>query len=208
MKFIKWKTLIITCIVCILPVFLGIALWQQLPDSMAIHFDMYNNPDNFAHKSFVVFGLPAMMVALQIICCVINDAQAKRHGERKKFAAVTKWIIPVMTIVLQVATILYGLGKNVDIRRVALVIVAAIFVIMGNYMPKFDYIKNYNVEAHKARKINRFIGNLMVIMGFLAAVTLFLPPVYSVIWLILLIPYSVICIVYGIKVGRKNEKNS
>ena len=187
MKNVKWKILIVTCAVCILPVFLGIALWQQLPDSMAIHFDMYNNPDNFASKGFVVFGLPAMMVALQIICCAINDAQAKRHGERKKFAAVTKWIIPVMTIVLQVATILYGLGKNVDIRRVALVIVAAMFVIMGNYMPKFDYIKNYNVEAHKARKINRFIGNLMVIMGFLAAVTLFLPPVYSVIWLLLLI---------------------
>ncbi len=208
MKFMKWKILIITCAVCLLPVLLGLALWQQLPDTMAIHFNMYNQPDNFAHKGFVVFGLPLMMVALQIICCVTSDVQAARHGGRKKFIAIVKWIIPLMTIVLQVVTLLYGLGKDIDIRRVAMLIVAVIFLIMGNYMPKFDYIKNYDVEAHKARRINRFIGNLMVIMGLLATVSLFLPPVYSVVWLVLLIPYAVVCIIYGIRVGRKNEKDS
>lgn len=66
MKFIKWKTLIITCIVCLLPVFFGLALWSDLPDSIAIHFNFYNKPDNFAKKEFAVFGLPIMMVALQI----------------------------------------------------------------------------------------------------------------------------------------------
>lgn len=203
MKFMKWKTMIITCVVCLLPILLGVALWNRLPDTMAIHFDMYNRPDNFASKGIVVFGLPAMMVLLQIICCVINDTMAAQHGERKKFSTVTKWIIPVMSIVLQTVTLLYGLGVAVDIRRVAMLIVAAIFIIMGNYMPKFDYIKNYDVETHKARKINRFIGNLMVIMGLLAVITLFLPPVYSVAWLILLIPYAVVCVIYGVKVGRK-----
>jgi len=208
MKFIKWKTLIITCVVCLLPILLGVALWDKLPETMAIHFNMNNQPDNFASKGFVVFGLPVMMAALQIISCVITDINIKKHGERKKFTTVVKWIIPVMAIVLQTITILYGLGKDIDIRRFAMLLVAAIFIIMGNYMPKFDYIKNYDVEAHKARKINRFIGNLMVIMGLLAVVTLFLPPVYSVIWLFLLIPYAVLCIVYGIKVGRKNDTDS
>jgi len=208
MKFMKWKILIITCVVCLLPILLGVALWDRLPATMAIHFDMYNRPDNFASKGFVVFGLPAMMVLLQIVCCVINDTMAAQHGERKKFSTVTKWIIPVMSIVLQTVTLLYGLGMAIDIRRVAMLIVALIFVIMGNYMPKFDHIKNYDLETHKARRINRFIGNLMVIMGLLAVVSIFLPPVYSVLWLILLIPYGIVCIIYGVKVGRKNEKNS
>ena len=208
MKFMKWKTLIITCLVCLLPVLLGVALWDKLPETMAIHFNMYNEPDNFASKGFVVFGLPAMMAALQIISCVITDINIKQHGERKKFTTVVKWIIPVMAIILQVVTLLYGLGVMIDIRRVAMIIVAGIFIIMGNYMPKFDYIKNYDVEAHKARKINRFIGILMVIMGILALISIFLPPVYSVAWLILLIPYAVLCIVYGIRVGRKDEKDS
>lgn len=208
MKFMKWKTLIITCLVCLLPVLLGVALWDKLPETMAIHFNMYNEPDNFASKGFVVFGLPAMMVILQIVSCIITDINIKQHGERKKFSTVTKWIIPIMAIILQVVTLLYGMGMMIDIRRVAMLIVAGIFIIMGNYMPKFDYIKNYNAEAHKARKINRFIGILMVIMGILAVISIFLPPVYSVAWLILLIPYAVVCIVYGIRVGRKDDKDN
>ena len=73
MKFMKWRSLGITCLVCLLPILLGVALWESLPDTMAIHFDMYNNPDNFAPKGFVVFGLPCLMALLQVICCVIND---------------------------------------------------------------------------------------------------------------------------------------
>ena len=99
MKFIKWKSLIITCIVCLLPILLGIALWNYLPDSMAIHFNFYNKPDNFASKGFTVFGLPIFMAVLQIYCCVINDINAHKHGERKKFERATKWIIPIMAII-------------------------------------------------------------------------------------------------------------
>ena len=67
MRFIKWRILIITCAVCLLPVLLGVALWSRLPDTMAIHFDMYNQPDNFASKSVVVFGLPAISFIIRII---------------------------------------------------------------------------------------------------------------------------------------------
>ena len=207
MKNIKWKILIITCMVCLLPVLFGLALWNQLPDSLAIHFNVYNQPDNFAHKGVVVFALPAMMAVLQMICCIVSDINAAKHGG-KKFETVAKWIVPVVAIVVHVATLLYGIGVAVDIRRVAVAIVAAMFLVLGNYMPKLDYIKNYKIEPQKARKINRFMGRTMVIMGFLAIVSLFLPPVYSVIWLLLLVPYVIVTIFYTIKAGRKNDKNS
>ena len=117
MKFIKWKSLIITCIVCLLPILLGIALWDNLPDTMAIHFNINNEPDNFSSKGFVVFGLPLLMVLLQMFCCFINDINSHKHGERIKFERATKWIIPVMTVILQVITLGYGLGFNIDIRK-------------------------------------------------------------------------------------------
>ena len=108
-----------------------------------------------------------------------------------------------MTLVLYVVTLGYGLGWDIDIRRVAVLIVSVMLIVIGNYMPKLDYIKNYNIDAEKARKINRFVGFETVIMGFLMLVTIFLPPIASVVALFLLIPYSVIGIVYGIKVARK-----
>ncbi len=203
MKFIKWKSLIITCSFCILPVLFGIILWNRLPDTMAIHFDINNNPDNFASKGFVVFGLPALMVALQIFCCFTNDINAAKYGERKKFERVTKWIIPVMTLLLQSVTLVYGLGMELDIRKIAAVIVGVIFLVIGNYLPKFDYIKNYNVDTEKARKINRFIGFETVVMGVLFIISTIFPPIATIFCLFLLIPYAVAGTIYGIRIAKK-----
>jgi len=203
MKFIKWKILFITCLVCFVPVILGVALWSRLPDTMAIHFDINNKPDNFASKGFVVFGLPFLMIILQCFCCFVNDINAHKHGERRKFELATKWIIPIMTVILQILTLGYGLGWRFDVRAAAAIIVGIILLVVGNYLPKFDYIKNYDVDVQKARKINRFLGFETVIMGILFIISVFFPPVYTLGCIILLIPYAVIGIVYGIKVGRK-----
>lgn len=203
MRFFKWRRFAVTSAVCLLPVLLGLSLWEKLPDVMAIHFDVYGNPDNFAPKGFVVFGLPLLMIALQAFCCFVNDINAHKHGDRKKFETITKWIIPCMTVVLQVVTLGYGLGWNLDIRKVTSLLVGFIFVVIGNYLPKFDHVKDYDLDTEKARKINRFIGYESVVMGLLFFASIFLPPVYTAVCIGLLIPYAVIGAVYGIKTGRK-----
>lgn len=205
MKFVKWKILIVTSLVCLLPILLGLAFWDKLPEQMAIHFDINNNPDNFAPKAFCVFGLPLLMVLLQVFCCVINDINAKKHGGRKKFEYTTKWIIPIMSMILQSITIAYSLGWNIDIRKVVALIVGSILIVIGNYMPKFDYIKNYDLSTEKARKINRFIGFETVIMGICFLVSIFLPPQMTIVCLALLAPYTIISIIYGIKNRPSNR---
>ena len=203
MKFFKWKFFAITSIICLLPILLGILIWDRLPDTMAIHFNVYGVADNFASKGFVVFGLPILMVALQTICCLINDINSYKHGDRKKFVTVTKWIIPCLTVVLQIITLGYGLGWSVDIRKIVSLIVGVMFLVIGNYLPKFDRIKNYDIDTEKARKINRFIGYETVVMGVLFLISIFLPPVSVVVCLFMLIPYAIISVVYGIIHGRK-----
>lgn len=203
MKFFKWKIFIITSLVCLLPILLGVALWERLPETMAIHFDINNNPDNFASKTFVVFGLPLLMVALQAFCCFVNDINAHKKGERVKFSLVTKWIIPVMTCVLYVTTLGVALGWDIDVRKSAVFIVGAEFLVMGNYLPKLDYIKNYNIDTEKARKINRFSGYQMVIMGIAFIISIFFAPIVSVACLVLLIPTILIGVIYAIKLTKK-----
>ena len=83
--------------------------------------------------------------------------------------------------------------------KTAALIVGAIFLVIGNYLPKFDYVKNHNIDTEKARKINRFLGFGTVIMGVLMLITIFLPPIATAVWLFLLIPYAAIGAVYTIK---------
>ncbi len=203
MKFMKWKILLVTCLVCLLPILLGLALWNRLPESIAIHFDMHNTPDNFASKGFAVFGLPLLMVLMQTFGCFVNDINAAKHGECKKFERAAKWIIPVLCVTVQMAIFGYALGWDVDVRKVAAILVGLIFLVIGNYLPKVDYIKNYDIAAEKARKINRFIGFEMVVMGILFLVSIFLPPTFTVACVFLLIPYTGIGVIYGIKVAKK-----
>lgn len=205
MKFMKWKILLITCGVCLFPILWGVALWEQLPDVMAIHFNLANQPDRYASKGVVVFVLPILMVLLQLFCCFINDINAYRYGERKKFSRATKWIIPVMTLLLQALTLGYGLGWKADIRRVAMLISGGVLLVVGNYLPKFDYIRSKTeVETAKARKINRFIGFETVILGVLFWGSVLFPPEVSAACLFLLIPYALIASVYSTYVLRKN----
>ena len=205
MKMIKWKILLITVIVCILPVLLGLILWDKLPDTMPIHFNIYNEADNFSSKGFAVFILPLIMVVVQFFSCFIYDINAYNNGERIKFERVVKWIIPVMTIILQTIIIGYSLGYNIDIRRVVALLVGVMFIVLGNYFPKLDYVKNYDVDTSLARKINRFIGIMTVVLGFIFLISAFLPPVSTIISLFLLIPYGIITFVYSIVLIKRNK---
>lgn len=201
MKFIKTKSLIISCAVCLVPIVFGLILWSRLPDIMAIHFDIYNEADKFASKGFVVFGLPIIMAVLQMICCFINDFNASRHGERKKFEMVTKSIVPVLTVALQSMTLCFAMGYDMDIRRIVACIVGVILIAIGNYQPKFDCIKDYDGNTEKAKKIHRFIGIATVVMGLLFLVSTLFVPTATLVCLFLLVPYALVCALYGLKVG-------
>ena len=204
MKHIKMKILIITSIVCLTAIIPGAVLWEKLPESIPIHFDIYNNPDNFAPKEFAVFGLPVIMTALQAFLCIITDITVARRGECRKLTLVSKWIIPAMTVILEAATLAFALGAEVDIRRVACFILGVMLIALGDYLPKLDYIKNYDIDKDIARKINRISGYLSVIMGVLMLVSLLFAPIFSVVCLLLIIATGLVGT--GYTVYRINKK--
>ncbi len=44
------RTLILSVIICLLPMVLGIAFYNRLPEQMPIHFTINDVPDNYAQK--------------------------------------------------------------------------------------------------------------------------------------------------------------
>ena len=199
----KSKMLIITCVVCLFPVLFGVVVWDKLPDSMAIHFDVYNNPDNFASKTLVVFGLPLLMCLLQIVSHVTSDIQRKKYSSYEKIEMFAKWIIPVMTVILQIITLGYNLGYNIDIRKIAIFLVGSMMILTGNFLPKLDYVKNFDIDTDKAIKINKFVGIETVIMGVLFIISIFFKPLATTFILLMLIPYSIIALVYSMIIIKK-----
>lgn len=56
------KMILLTSIITLFPIFIGLLLWNQLPDSLATHWGINNEPNGYASKTFAVFGLPLIML--------------------------------------------------------------------------------------------------------------------------------------------------
>ena len=51
----------------------GLMFYNELPESIAIHWGIDNNPNGYFSKPAFIFGLPIMMLALQVFCCIVSD---------------------------------------------------------------------------------------------------------------------------------------
>lgn len=62
---IKW--LIISAVIILIPMVIGMIMMPNLPETIAIHFNMQNKPDGWASVKFVVYALPLIFLAVQVI---------------------------------------------------------------------------------------------------------------------------------------------
>lgn len=185
MKKIDWKTLILTSLFCLLPIFVGIALYDRLPGRIAVHFDFHGKPDNYFPKPLFVFGMPALTTGLQIVCCLISDLADKYKNANRKALRAFKWLIPVLTYVLYGITVCFALGYAVDIRRWVMLILGLTFVVLGNYTPKLKGATKFPKRFAKSKdaqlRLARYMGFAMVAGGFLCLLSIPFSVIVSVI---------------------------
>ncbi|MBQ8884129.1 MAG: SdpI family protein [Oscillospiraceae bacterium] len=163
---------LLTGALCLLGAVPGVAFYGKLPEKLPFHWDINNQPDNFAPKWLVVFLMPVFMVVLHLIMCMISNKSGEEKKMPEKITTFVRLIIPFVTIVIETITVLYALEKFKNIGTVAVCMVAFMFIVMGNYLPKTRpnslfgirlpwTMKNETVWA----KTHRATGWLMVLGG-------------------------------------------
>ena len=131
------KTVILTTIVCLLPMVLGLLLWNRLPEQMAIHFNAANEPDNWASKPFAVLGMPAIIAALHLLGLFIISQDPKNKNLSSKMLVLTLWICPFVSWLCCGMTVGYAMSHVGNMLPVVSVCLGILFMVIGNYMPKF-----------------------------------------------------------------------
>lgn len=130
------KLLILTSILTLLPILVGVVLWNQLPEQMPTHWNAAGEVDGWSSKPFAVFGLPLILVAAQWLCVLATTTDPKRQNHSEKIYHLVFWIMPVLSIVLHAVTYLTVLGVGVRMEMVMPIFMGLLFVIIGNYLPK------------------------------------------------------------------------
>lgn len=182
------KLLLITSVIVLLPILVGLVLWNQLPDQLPFHWNAAGEVDGWASKPVAVFGAPLMMLACQWLCVVVTAADPKKANHPGKILHLVFWIIPVLSAMISAAIYATALGKTVRIELLTPVLLGVLFVIIGNYLPKCK--QNYTIgikipwtlhSEENWNKTHRFAGMLWVICGFAMMITGF----FGVFWFIL-----------------------
>ena len=168
------RTLIITSIVTILPILIGVFLWNRLPDVMATHFGINNEANGFSSKVFAVFGLPLLLLALEWFGALVTAHDPKKQNISPKMFSFVLWIIPAVSLFCAATIYPYNLGYQIDITFIAELLLGVIFIVVGNYLPKAR--QNYTIgikipwtlaNEENWNRTHRLAGYLWVIGGIL-----------------------------------------
>ena len=176
----KWKILITTLIV-LLPILVGCILWDRLPDTIATHFGVDNEPNGWNSKTFAVFGLPGVMAALHLFCLIATSVDPKQKNIGKKALGIVFWIMPATSLIMCTMTYAVALGVQVDVSFVAILFIGLLLIVLGNRMPKAKQNYSFGIKTPWAlddpenwSRSNRVGGFCMVIAGVVLVLTSFL----------------------------------
>ena len=182
------KKLIISSLLMLLPVLVGLLLWNQLPDRMATHWGVDGNVDGWASKTVAVFGMPLILIPLQLLGVWVTEKDPKQKNQSEKAISLIFWMMPVVSWIS--AGIMYGaaLGAEWNIASFVFGMLGIMFIGIGNYMPKVKRNMTLGIKVKWAvfneenwNATHRFGGKVWVAGGFLLLLLAFLPEKYFLI---------------------------
>lgn len=121
MKAINKRTLMLTSLVILLPMFVGLAMWNQLPERMPTHFNFSGEVDGYSGRPFAVIGLPLFILAMQLFCAVMLRADPKKQNISEKLVQLILWICPAVSLFVGISMYLSALGFAINVSRLGMV---------------------------------------------------------------------------------------
>ncbi len=174
----NWKTLVITSVIILLPILVGVILWEQLPEKMPSHWNASGQIDGWSSKAFAVFGMPLIMLAMQWLCTLGTGADPKKNNHSVKVVHLVLWIIPVLNVLMSTLTYAVAMGKQVRMEVIMPVFIGLVLAIVGNYLPKCK--QNYTIgikipwtlnSEENWNRTHRFAGRLWLVCGLAIILT-------------------------------------
>ena len=160
------KTLILSVMVCLLPVIAGLVFYNKLPEQMPLHFTIGDVPDNYGPKNFVLFGIPFILAVVQTIYMIVTTKVNKlKNNEKPRIVKIMEWFIPIITVLVYIIIIEVSLGSTVYVGKSILLILGILFMIIGNYLPKMSYEVGGRI-FHPIPKSEKSFRKMSKIMGY------------------------------------------
>jgi uncharacterized membrane protein len=163
--------------ITLLPMVIGMILWNRLPEQIATHFDFEGEANGWSGRSGAVFGLYLLLFICHLFCAFVTAVDPKRKSISEKIYRIILWICPVCSIFC--AVMIYGnaLGYPMDVMMACSLFIGVLYIVIGNYLPKCR--QNYTIgiklpwtlnDADNWNATHRMAGPVWILDGLLLIV--------------------------------------
>ena len=203
--------IILSCIILVAPMIFGMIVWNKLPESMPIHWGVHGEVNGWSSKPFAVFVLPLLILAIHGVCIFASRKDFRNKKQSPKVMGLVLWICPLLSVMANSLTYAVALGKEINVLFVVSLTMGALFVLIGNYLPKCQQNRMVGIRIIWTLKneanwnaTHRFAGKVWVIGGLLLMASSLLP--YSILpWamITLLVVFIGLPVLYSYRFHKK-----
>ncbi len=137
------KYFIISMLLFLIPLILGAIFYNKLPAKLPGHYDISGNVDRYDSKAMVLFGMPLLLMGVTAFSYIVTNLDPRRKHQGDSVLKIVLIVMPALSIFTSISSILFGLGKNINVSLIMSVLMGLLFIALGNYMPKTK--RNYTI---------------------------------------------------------------
>ena len=171
-------TLIVTTLVMLLPMVVGLLLWNRLPEQVPSHWNINGEIDAWSSRAFAVFFLPGLLLGIHWLCVFASTADPKSKDYHPTMIRLALWICPVLGLIMSSLMYAVALGYSLRIEIIMPLLVGLMFIIVGNLLPKCRQSYTMGIKLpwtlaseENWNKTHRFGGKVWVAGGVVTLVT-------------------------------------
>lgn len=179
------KALILASLATLLPIPVGLALWDRFPAAYG--------------AGYFVFAMPLTMLAAQWICVLFSAMDKSNQGRNRKPMALVLWIIPFISCMFSGIMYALFLGTEFSPAAWSFAGIGLLMAVIGNYLPKCRMnatmgIKTRTTYSSEANwnATHRFGGKVWTVCGLGMMLCALLPDVWGVVIMIFAIAVMIL----------------
>ena len=183
--------IVISSIITLLPMLFALIFWNSIPDTLTTHWGLDGQADGWMSKNIAVFITPLIFLAAHLFCILATMLDSRNKKQSPKVFNIIIWIFPVFSNFMCAAVFLSSVGHIFDAAWITTVLMALMFIIIGNYLPKCKQNATIGIKVKWTLEsesnwnaTHRLGGRLWVIGGILMLFSSLLP-LSCLIWVIL-----------------------
>ena len=194
------KALILSSLLILLPIPVGLILWNRFPETIAIHFGIDWQADGYGSVPFAVFVPSLLLLAVHWLCIFFTTRDPGNKDRNAKPLSLVLWIIPLIGNLCCGLMYTLALGVDVSVERIMGIALGLMFAAIGNYLPKCKMNSTMGIKIpwtysseENWNATHRFAGKVWVIGGIAASFSALIPGGWGI--AVLLITMFTLCII-------------